>query len=147
LSRAAPFLLALVLSAAPALAQSDTELQIDARRLGVMVDQSDAALHLLSSTWPLGQSVTDENGDAFTVLIAAVRRYDAMMAQACRAKLVGPELCAAPYDPPWLKGKPPAPDAARAAVDEASARITPFWSAVCARAKKASGDASLCAME
>ncbi|HEX3672977.1 MAG TPA: hypothetical protein VHU87_01770 [Rhizomicrobium sp.] len=147
MSRAAPFLLALVLSAAPALGQSDTELQIEARRLGAMVDQSDAALHLLSSTWPLGQSVGDENGDAFAVLIAAVRRYDAMMLQACRAKLVGPELCAAPYDPPWLKAKPPTPAAARAAVNEAGARITPFWSAVCTRAKKATGDTSLCAME
>jgi hypothetical protein len=125
---------ALLFLAVPALAQDS---EIDARRLGVMVDESEAALHALSPAWAVEQA-----GDDDADVAATVRRFARMAARACQAKLMGPQFCATPYDPPWLATTPADP---RAALDDAAAHIGAFWSEVCARAKPASPN--VCVME
>lgn len=145
-----PAALAVLLALAwPAHAQADAStLQIDARRLGVMVDQSQAALHALAPRgWPDAADGDGDDGDAFAALAAAVARYDAMVARACRANLAAPRFCGAPYDPPWLASRPPGDAALRAEIDEAGDRISSFWSEVCARASQATGDADFCGVE
>ncbi len=135
--------LAFVCLAAPALAQSDGDPQIDATRLGVMIDQAGAALHAIEPKFPDPQAASGAvEGDAYTQLTSAVRRYDALIAQACRAALVGAQFCGAPYDPPWLNRQPPD---LRAAIDEASNRVSALWRDVCGRAKKT--DPAICVME
>ncbi|HEY2068820.1 MAG TPA: hypothetical protein VGG48_04640 [Rhizomicrobium sp.] len=136
--------LALLFLAAPALAQSDVELTIETHRMSLMMEQADAALHILSPAWPISQPADDGDGDAYAQLLYATNRFNRTIAQACRAKLADPKFCAAPYDPPWLKTKPAD---LHAAVEDASTHITPFWTDVCARAKPKTADASLCVME
>ncbi|MGH6873234.1 MAG: hypothetical protein ACREHE_17190 [Rhizomicrobium sp.] len=140
----AGLILATLLAAAPALAQSDTELTIDARRLGVMVDQSEAALHVLDPASPMAQPVEGPEGDAYSELVSATRRFGVMLARACREKLADARFCGAPYAPSWLKTRPAD---LRAAIDGAGDRITPFWTDVCTRAKSRTPDTSLCAIE
>jgi hypothetical protein len=144
LSRVTQFLLAGMLAAAPAMAQDDTDMQIEARRLGAMVEQSRAALHIIAPTWPVAQSVEEADIDAYGELVRATRRFDTMLAQACREKLADPKFCGPPYAPAWLKAKP---RDLRAAIEDATGRITPFWANVCGRAKAKSGDTNLCAIE
>jgi hypothetical protein len=143
--RGAFALFLLTLLSLPAFAQTDDgDPLIDARRLGVMIDQSEAALHAIAPTFPAVQSRDDGDGDAYAELVSAVRRYDATVAQACRARLVGPRFCGTPYDPSWLSTPP---SDLRAAIDEAGDRITPFWNALCAQARKATGDQAFCSLE
>ena len=85
-----------------------------------MIDQSQAALHVLSPGWTMDQS--DDSAD----LSAILARFTRMQAQACQAKLVGAEQC----------GAPPAKE-------DAAERILTFWHTVCAEAKRA----DLCVME
>lgn len=134
--------LAILIFVAPAFAQ-DGDPSIDAHRLGVMVDESNAALHAIAPEFPAAQPA-DDGDDTYSALVSATQRFATMQAQACRAKLMGPAFCGAPYDPAWLTHKPAD---LRAAIDEASARIAAFWSDACARAKKATGNADFCAME
>jgi hypothetical protein len=110
---------ALLLFAMPAAAQ-DGDLSIDAHRLGVMVDESDAALHALSPAWTIDQN--DDDAD----LGAIAARFARMQTQACQAKLVGAEVCGA------------AP-----AKGNAAEQISAFWRHVCALAKRP----DLCVME
>ncbi|HEY1631575.1 MAG TPA: hypothetical protein VGF56_09675 [Rhizomicrobium sp.] len=102
---------------APAFAQDS---EIDLHRLDAMIDQSQAALHALSPAWAIDQN--DDDAD----LSAVTARFVRMQAQACQAKLVGPEFCGAP---------PVSNDAAE--------RITAFWHQVCTLAKRP----DLCVME
>jgi len=140
----ATLLLAAFLGAAPGLAQSDTELVIDARRLVVMVGQSQAALHYIDPAFPAEQYAEDVEGDAYSELTAAIHRFELTRARACHDNLVAPQFCGPPYNPSWLKARPAD---LRAALDDAGARITPFWSAACARARDKGANANLCAIE
>ena len=150
-------LLALTLSflAAPALAAEDDDpstLAIEAGRLDVMMDQSREALKLLAPNAKDTDLDTPQaqRAHAFEELVTAVLRYNLVANEACRRSLVSAKLCTGPFLPAWLKDRAGTDhDAAslRAMIAEASERLMPFWSAMCEKGKKASGDDTFCAME
>jgi len=125
---------------------------IDAGRLLVMVDQSADALKLLAP------GVKDEDpgpepaqsGPVFPELVYAVRRYNIVAGEACRAGIVDPKLCADPYQPAWLKdprGRVRSDAALRAMTDDTTAHLEPFWSDICARARRVTKDEAFCQLE
>ncbi|MGD0143237.1 MAG: hypothetical protein ABSC92_08770 [Rhizomicrobium sp.] len=126
-------------------------LAVDAGRLMVMVDQSEDALKMLAPTVKAEDTGPEPQGDhAFSELVSSVLRYNIIAHEACRARVVDPELCGESYRPVWLTE---APDAARsdavlrAMIDDATAHLEPFWSDICAKAKHATKDEAFCQLE
>ena len=128
------------------------EMMIEAGRLGVILDQSDAAMKLRASEPPEEPVETPGQQQVYVVheLRAAVLRYNMMQFDACRGGTLAGELCAEPYLPDWLKEPldtvpPPATIAAR--VRDAVAHVIPFWKALCAKAVAQTHDETFCAIE
>ncbi|MBI3677896.1 MAG: hypothetical protein HY243_14905 [Proteobacteria bacterium] len=127
-------------------------LAIEAGRLGVMMDQSTEALKLLAPNARDADLDTPEaqRAHAFEELVTAVLRYNLVANEACRRSLVSAKLCSGPFLPAWLKdGAGTDHDGAslRAMIAETSERLMPFWSEMCEKGKKASGDDTFCAVE
>ncbi|MGD0867079.1 MAG: hypothetical protein ABSA49_16145 [Rhizomicrobium sp.] len=125
---------------------------IDAGRLVVMVDQSADALKLLAPGVKDDDASREsmQSGPVFPELVYAVRRYNIVAGEACRAGVVDPRLCADPYRPAWLKDPPDADrsDAAlRAMIDDTTAHLEPFRSDICARARRLTKDEAFCQLE
>jgi hypothetical protein len=128
------------------------EMMISAGRLGVMLDHVDYAMKLppgIQSEEPV-ETPAQQQLYVVHVLRAAVLRYNTLLFDACRARLVSGELCARPYVPDWLKEGPdtvpPSPVLA-ARVQDAVGYIMPFWKAMCARAVAQTRDETFCAIE
>jgi hypothetical protein len=130
----------------------DPSLSIEAGRLGVMMDQSTEALKLLAPNakdTDLGPPEA-QRAYAFEELVTAVLRYNVVAHEACRRSLVSATLCVGPFLPAWLKDGAAVDhsDASlREMVDETTGRLMPFWSAMCEKGRKASGDDFFCAIE
>lgn len=128
------------------------ELAIDAGRLVVMVDESEEALKLLAPSLKIEDSGPGpvQMGSVFPRLVFAVGRYSVVVAGACRATRVDPRFCMGAFAPGWLKDPPDTDhdDAAlRSMIEDATSHVEPFWSDICARAKRASGDEGFCQLE
>jgi hypothetical protein len=146
----------LVVSVVPAPAQTSADpdmasLAIDAGRLMEMVDQSEEALTLLDprETPDNGQIQAGGDAYAFYELVTVVSRYNLVESRAYNAGVVDPKLCEE-YRPAWLNGGPVAahgPGELRAMIDEAARHIEPFWSDICARAKRTAKVEHFCQLE
>jgi hypothetical protein len=127
-------------------------MMISAGRLGVMLDHADAAMKLPPGIQSEEPVETPAQQQLYVVheLRAAVLRYNTLLFDACRGRLLNGELCARPYVPDWLKEGPdtvpPAPVLA-ARVQDAVSYIMPFWTAMCARAVAQTRDDTFCAIE
>ena len=129
------------------------QMMIEAGRLGVMLDQADAAIMMHNG----GQSPEEPVGTpaqqqiyAVHELRAAVLRFNVMQFDACRSGVVSGELCATPYVPDWLKEPQdtvPAPAVVLARVHDTLVHIMPFWKAMCAKAIAQTHDETFCSME
>jgi len=152
--RVSSLFLILALSAPAFGAGADSQTAtIDAGRLGVMMDRSEDALKILVPTAhdsDVGPPAA-QRAFAFQQLVSAVLRFNLIAGQACRTGIAAPKPCAgAPYLPAWLKDAPDSDhsDAQLAAmIAEASAHIEPFWSDICAKGQKISGDDTFCDLE
>jgi hypothetical protein len=81
-------------------------------------------------------------------LVEAALRYNLISHQACRVHAVAAPLCLGPYLPSWL-GQPRDFSNAelRAMTDDATGRLMPFWSAMCASVAGGSYEQPVCPME
>jgi len=136
----------------PNSAAAAAEMMIEAGRLGVMLDQADAAMKLHAGDPSEEPVETPGQQQIYVVheLRAAVLRYNMMQFDACRGGTVAGEVCAQPYLPDWLKEPPDAvpPGATIAArVQDAVNHIMPFWKAMCAKAVAQTHDETFCAIE
>lgn len=139
-------LLVLLALAAPTLA-ADGALAIDARRLTVMMSQvRDIEVSLGLSPAPEPSSVSIGPYDD---LIAAVKSYNLLAAEACATRTLGPKLCTGTWLPRWLDGHATGIGDARLRrmTDVAAARLTPFWKAMCDKAPRPAGGEPVCPME
>ena len=156
-------LLAALLLAVPACAAepgTDAEsgranLQIEAGRLGAMMSEGGDAVSYLHARAEAGRSEAGESDTPDTAraviyesLVSAVLRYNDISHQACHNALVDANLCQGPYLPDWLATSADYNDAQlREMTDSASARLMPFWNAICARAEAAGAERPVCPME
>jgi hypothetical protein len=127
-------------------------MMIEAGRLGVILDQADAAMKLRVGEPPEEPVETPGQQQIYVVheLRAAVLRYNMMQFDACRSGTLAGELCTEPYLPDWLKEAPdtvPPPAAIAVRVRDAVSHITPFWKALCAKAVAQTHDETFCAIE
>jgi hypothetical protein len=127
-------------------------MMIEAGRLGVMLDQADAATKLRAGEPSEEPVETPGQQQIYVVheLRAAVLRYNMMQFDACREGMLSGEICAQPYLPEWLREPPdavPPPATIAARVHDAVAHISPFWKALCARAVAQTHDETFCAIE
>jgi hypothetical protein len=128
------------------------EMMISTGRLGVMLDQAEAAMKLRTGTLSEEPVETPMQQQLYVVheLRAAVLRYNVMQFDVCRAHILAGDLCARPYLPDWLKEGadtvPPTPVLAKR-VQDAVTNIMPFWQAMCARAVAQTRDETFCAIE
>lgn len=151
-------LLALAVPAAvPALsapADDTLDIQIGAGRLAVMMTQAEGAYvtevtqHHLTPPDIDNDDPRSARAAIYDSLLFAVHEYNLISHQACRVHAVGSELCLGPYLPPWL-GQPRDYSNAqlRSMTDEATGRLMPFWSALCARVQGGSFEQPVCPME
>ena len=144
-----PILLNLVV---PAAAGDDVAaLQIGVGRLDVMMSESRDLLPRLAIPQPppLPGTSAPNKDEIFDTLELAVFDYNVLSFQACHTGAVGPELCHGPYLPPWLSAK--AGDFSDAQLDvmieNTTNRLMPFWSALCAGAKRSGAPDPVCPME
>lgn len=127
-------------------------MMIDAGRLGVILDQTEASMKLngFAPTEEPVETTAQQQLYAVHELRAAVLRYNVMQFDACRAHVISGELCAAPYVPDWLKEPadtiPPVTVMA-ARVQDAVAHISPLWKAMCVKAVAQTHDDAFCAIE
>ena len=136
-------------------AESDrSNLQIEAGRLGAMMTEGEDAVSFLYSRAEAGRSETEsDTPDAaraaiYESLVSAVLRYNQISHRACHNALVEANLCQGPYLPDWLATSADYNDAQlREMTDSASARLMPFWNAICARAEAAGAERPVCPME
>ena len=154
MKRVAAFLLAVASVLAPATAATDDAAalsQIAVGRLEVMMSESHDILPRLAIPQPppLPGTSAPNKGEIFDTLVLAVLNYNVLSFQACHTGAVGPELCHGPYLPPWLSAK--AGDFSDAQLDtmigDATGRLMPFWSALCAGAKRSGAADPVCPME
>jgi hypothetical protein len=136
----------------PATVAEAAEMMISAGRLGVMLDHADASMRLHAGRLSEDPVETPSQQQMYAVheLRAAVLRYNTMLFDACRGKVLTGELCAQAYLPEWLKEPPDTvpPTAVLASrVQEAVNRIMPFWQAMCSRAVAQTRDETFCAIE
>jgi hypothetical protein len=145
-----------VLAATAADAQtSDADigvLTIDAGRLVTMVDRGADAIKLLAPAAKDEDSVSEpaQNSFIFPELVYVVRRYNIILAEACRASVVDHRLCGDPYRPAWINDAPDSSHSileVRAMIDDTTAHLEPFWSDICAKAKHAAKDEAFCQIE
>ena len=127
-------------------------LVIESGRLVVMMDQTREALKLLEP----GRSHADlassaaERAYAFQELVTAVLHYNLLEARACRDHQVAATHCTGPWLPAWLEDRPGTDHSEarlRAMVDEASARLVPFWTDLCAKGRAKAKDDHFCDLE
>ena len=147
----AAMLLLLALCAAPAWADGQSDLVIQSGRLGVMMDQSGRILPNIPKPGQ-GPSLDTPSGThayVFATLVSAVLTYNALADRACADGVLGGDLCRGPYLPAWLgrKASDVSDTQLNAMVDEASARLVPFWSALCAKSPEQGGAGAVCPME
>ena len=151
--RIALLLTAALVFAAPALGEDAdrTALQIAVGRLEVMMSESHDILPRVAVPQPppLPGTSAPSKDEIFDTLEFAVLNYNVLSFQACHTAAVGPELCQGPYLPRWLSGK--AGDFTDAQLDkmveEATGRLTPFWTALCAKARTPGDSEPVCPME
>ena len=152
--RIAGFFAVLLFAAAPALAGADddrSDLQISVGRLDVMMSESRDLLPSLAVAQPppLPGTSAPSRDVIFDTLVLAVLDYNVLSFQACHTAAVGPAFCHGPYLPPWLSAK--AGDFTDAQLDkmiaDATDRLTPFWDALCASAKRSGAQDPVCPME
>ena len=136
----------------PAAAGDDVAaLQIGVGRLDVMMSESHDILPRLAIPQPppLPGTSAPNKDEIFDTLELAVLNYNVLSFQACHTGAVGPELCHGPYLPPWLSAK--AGDFTDAQLDvmieDTTNRLMPFWSALCAGAKRSGAPDPVCPME
>ena len=133
--------------AAPALA-ADSALVIDARRLTVMMSEAREIETTLGLNPPPEPAVPSTD-DVPALLGQAIDSYNGLAQQACAARAIEAALCTGPYRPAWRAPASAAPDDAslRRWTDETAQRLTPFWSALCAKAPKPDDSEPVCPME
>jgi len=122
-------------------------LRIDARRLTVMMQQTDDNARVLGIIVP-PDDLTERSGP-FDDLSYAVERHNDLLSLVCGSLALGDALCDDDYTPDWYLAKRRIEDVAklRAMTDEAAAHLIPFWKAVCDRTPKPVGGFPVCPME
>jgi hypothetical protein len=134
-------------AAASASRAADSALVIDARRLTVMMSQArEIEVTLGLSPAPDASSVSLGPYDD---LIAAVKSYNLLAAEACAARKLDARLCTGTFLPRWLDGTATglSDERLRVMTDETATRLVPFWSALCAKAPKPENGEPVCPME
>lgn len=126
-----------------------TEADIAVGRVEVMQDQVHAGLKLFGAS--LREFEASAESDAFGRLQGVVARYNELRSTACARHVAGGQLCqAAPYHPAWsLTGSGATRSGAdlKRMAEEMQEEMTPFWDAVCVKAKAKTGDEQFCAIE
>ena len=101
---------------------------IEAGRLNAMMDQVAVLLGI-----PNGDgAASNAHEDAFSELSGAVRSYNRLVVVACDQEIFAHGTCPETYGPDWLSRPPQTASDLQLDIDDATQRIEPFWSAVCA---------------
>ncbi len=149
---AAVFLFA-VFAFVPASAGDDAlaVLQISVGRLDVMMSESRDLLPRLAVPQPPPQPGTagPSKDEIFDTLVLAVLNYNVLSFQACHTGAVGSDLCHGPYLPRWLSAKAGDFTASQldGMIEDTTGRLTPFWDALCAGARRSGASEPVCPME
>ena len=128
-------------------------LVIDAGRLGVMMDQAEAAAEAAHENDLDEELETPEGQTAYAAraLRDSILRFNGLQLQVCRGNNEVPAgLCGAPYLPGWLNEpvtQRPAPAVLTQRLEDAMQHISPLWSALCDKAKAAGQDEHFCDLE
>jgi len=139
-------------AAAPADPDLAFAMSVDVGRLDTMVSKAEEVIDEIAGTGALpnpGNS-REDNDATLGELKLVVLRYNILVESACHADRLRAELCGQLYLPGWLNAAPGTSyDQARlqTIIGEATSRIVPFWNAICAKGKIATGDARFCELE
>jgi len=126
---------------------ADSTLVIDARRLTVMMSQA-RDIEVALGLSPAADASSVSLGP-YDDLVIAVKSYNLLAPVACAARKIDAKLCKGTFQPRWLDGEATglSDTQLRVLADAAAARLTPLWSALCARAPKPANGEPVCPME